>query len=104
MTESMPVPPNPPEYMTWVQGRRPEYRLHKTLGHASNSVAGNTRSYRPGYKVHYFDPSYDHDRNYEITRDCAIYQWDENSRTWQEMFSVSAGTSWADRPWKHLTR
>lgn len=35
---SIPKPPPPPEWATWIHGRSPEVKLHKTLGHAKNAL------------------------------------------------------------------
>lgn len=93
-------PPNPPEFMTWIEGRRTNdgYKVHKTLGHAGNSIHGNALMSDHSYKVRYGSPDYDHDRRYLIHRHCKIFKW--NGTGWDILFDIPAGTSWAERPWK----
>lgn len=94
-------PPNPPEFMTWIEGRRTNdgYKVHKSLGHAGNSIHGNAqRRKQNGDFISWRASDYDWENQYEIYKHCKIFKW--NGTGWDVLFDIPAGTSWADRPWR----
>ena len=94
----IPPVPQPPPFMSYIESRRQQYKLHNTVGHAINSIIGNARVYDYGYELSYRDEGYDWDRQFMFNSDCSISEW--NGGEWIVVHEVTEGQSYADRPWK----
>lgn len=73
----MATPPKPvaPEWATQIYWRRPEFKIHRTLGHAKNAMT-----------YHHVGPA-------------ALWRWDQASAEWVLVWECERGVSARDAPW-----
>lgn len=79
------TPKNPNEYQfaTFVSDRRPQFKIHRTLGQAHGAISYRTRT-----------------ANYRVTvvADCAVYR--RVADEWQIVYAFNRGSVWRCLPWQ----
>lgn len=88
---TLPSKPKMLPYLSVVPGRRPENKMHTSLGHAKNAVQNYPKN--GGWR---------HDREKGGTV-CGgqIYQWCSECNEWELLYDVAPGSWQADLPWRN---
>lgn len=75
-------------YLSVMENRSPEQKLHSNLGHAKNAIGQGG-----GY-------DYRNDKYVRMARGGQIYEWDPIHNEWKLLYDVPARTPVSELPWK----
>lgn len=74
-----PSPPPPPKWATYIQDRRPQFKMHSQRGHVRSAVGGG--GYRGG-----------------SVRGGRVYEWDSQAESWTLLHDIPEGTRKSEHP------
>lgn len=80
-----PVRPDHYQFATSIEGRRPYFKIHQTLGHARNAISAKAHQRSRGLLV-------------EAT--CVLYQRNELNQTWDPIQRFMGGAVLSHLPWQ----